>query len=149
MWISYLFFNESSTGGSTVRSTDVSWQGLQLLQLALLTAQAWLLSHDSPGLQSQRLPPQAALAQSHQSDKRPLVQSSQEESLVPNKAAVWLGLLPLETKSRGKIQSWGNTWKLQNVQIMSFPRKWKKNKTQEWLVWLCWPSCGCTDLCAT
>lgn len=36
--------------------------------------------------------------------------------------------LPLETKSRGKIQSWGNKWKLQNVQIMSFPRKWKKKK---------------------
>lgn len=32
--------------------------------------------------------------------------------------------LPLETKSRGKIQSWGNKWKLQNVQIMSFSRKW-------------------------
>lgn len=57
--------------------------------------------------------------------------------------------LPLETKSRGKIQSWGNKWKLQNVQIMSFPRKWKK-KTKPRMAclalldkpWLHWSLCN-------
>lgn len=59
--------------------------------------------------------------------------------------------LPSETKSRGKMQSWGNKWKLLSVQIMSFPRKWKrqirKTPTEEWLVLLCSPDAGSAQLC--